>query len=75
LFKFFSGNSPLPDFYYDQFICDSLSISKTELDKQPYDWVMKMMDYLKIKSEYQDFKLEVEKKRSNAKKANRFRKR
>jgi len=63
LFRFFTGNASCPDFYSDQLICDSLSISKTELDKQPFDWVMKMMDYFKIKAEYQDFKSKSAKKR------------
>lgn len=51
LYKFFKNQATIPIEYEVNFICDTLGLPITELDKQPIDWVMKQMTYLSIKGE------------------------
>jgi len=53
----------LPVDYQEEFICDTLGITLTELYKQPYDWVDKMMQLKTQKDQAEQW--EAKKQQSN----------
>lgn len=69
MWQFFAGQGGLPEDFNEQYLCHSLNLSKTELDKQPEEWITKMIFYLSVKSEYEDF----EYKKKNRKTATKTR--
>ncbi len=65
MFQFFAGHARLPDEFDEQYICYSLNLSKTELDKQPDEWVEKMLVFLSVKSEYEKFEMDKKTKKTS----------
>jgi len=67
LWQFFAGHGRLPEEFDEQYLCISLNLSKTELDKQPEEWVSKMIFYLSVKSEYDEFEMKKNNRKSSRK--------
>jgi len=66
LYKSFLGKAHIPAEYEVAFLCDILHIPFTELEKQPFDWVLTQAEYYQVKSE-----AEADKARSEAPKPQR----
>ena len=66
MWQFFAGHGRLPEEFDEQYLCTSLNLSKTELDKQPEEWVSKMIFYLSVKSEYDEFEIKKKTKKPTA---------
>ena len=65
MFKFFSGHGKLPQEFGDAYICKVLSITFTELQKQPSWWVEQMIELYSAENEVQEFNLKKQKNRKS----------
>ena len=48
--------------YYEAYVCSSLNITHTELMKQPYEWVNRMIEFLEAKNKATDFEYKKQSK-------------
>jgi hypothetical protein len=62
LFKFFKGSGKLPSDFEDIYICDLLNITYTELEKQPADWVEKIILYKNQKAKVEEMEIKKQKR-------------
>jgi len=50
------SNQPVPDDFFECFLCDTLQVTLEELNRQDNKWVIKMITYLGLKSKYEEHK-------------------
>jgi hypothetical protein len=46
--------SPMPSEFEEVYLCDTLGITYTELQEQPYEWIMQYLSYIKIRNKHQE---------------------